>query len=76
MVIDVAAFTNYRPPRRSLLRVTTQLSYLAFLVPLAKTDRETETHRWSHSSHRFERRTAATVGKSSDSRRVHAARLA
>jgi hypothetical protein len=65
MVIDAGAFILYRPSRRSLLSVTTELLSLAFLLPLAKTDRETQTHRWSRSSHHFERRTAATVASTS-----------
>src|SRR3954454_24981520 len=51
------------------------LPSLAFLLPLAKTDRETQTHRWSRSSHQFERRTPATVASTSSDLETGARRL-
>src|SRR3954451_12421442 len=48
MVMEAGAFIVSRPPRRSLLRVTTERSYPShsfFRSPT--TDRRTQTHRWS-----------------------------
>jgi hypothetical protein len=51
MVIEAGAFIVHRPAAAFALERDNELSYLAFVLPLAKTDRETQTHRWSRSSH-------------------------
>src|SRR3954447_18101143 len=59
MVIEAGAFIVDRPPRRWLLSVTPELSTSRILSAAPTTDGETQTHRWSHSSHRFARRVAS-----------------
>jgi hypothetical protein len=66
MVIEAGAFNVYRPPRRSLLSLTTELSYLSHsfcrsLRPIARR----KLIAGAISSHHFERRTAATLASTS-----------
>src|SRR5947207_10808975 len=66
MVIEAGAF-NCVPTAAAfaLKRDNGALLPLGFVLPLAKTDRDTQTHRWSRSGHYVERRTAAGVASTS-----------